>query len=266
MRSIANVNAKQRSHHPGLVAVLVLSILFCSAAAAKAERVRMVTNLGDIDVVLFEDAAPITVANFLRYVDAGKYVNSLIHRSVPGFVIQGGGYVIEGNQLSPVETYAPIVNEFQRSNVRGTIAMAKAPDAPNSATSQWFFNLADNSGYPRYLDTQNGGFTVFGEVMPRSLAVLDAIAAVPRYDAIEILNSAAFGTLPLLAPQVTAANLVIVSQVIRGVLDLADAVSGLQIVAGIPGPSPAVDVEINNDGRIGLEDVIQVLRKLAQSD
>ncbi len=98
----------------------------------------------------------ITVANFLRYAGRGDYnTNGIIHRSAPGFVIQGGGYAYE-DVTSPFGLYRyffhipkdpPIQNEFSpsRSNVRGTIAMAKLPGNPDSATSEWFFNLADNS-------------------------------------------------------------------------------------------------------------------------
>jgi cyclophilin family peptidyl-prolyl cis-trans isomerase len=98
---------------------------------------------------------------------------------VPGFVVQGGGFSItpEGNVLD-VPTYGPVQNEFGASNLRGTVAMAKVGGDPNSATSGWFFNLADNSAN---LDYQNGGFTVFGDV--DSMAAVDAIAALVTVNA-----------------------------------------------------------------------------------
>jgi cyclophilin family peptidyl-prolyl cis-trans isomerase len=107
----------------------------------------------------------------------------MFHRSVPGFVLQGGGIILRntpsGDQLQWVPTYAPIVNEFSsdRSNLFGTIAMAKTAAGPDSATSQWFFNLGNNSAN---LDYQNGGFTVFGHIVA-GLDVLLAIEALNVY-------------------------------------------------------------------------------------
>jgi len=165
-------------------ATLVMLLALALPAAANATMVRLTTSVGAIDIVLYDDAAPRTVANFLAYVNSGAYRGSFIHRSVPGFVIQGGGFVWDDTAKSvlAVPAYPPLVNEFaaSRSNRRGTIAMAKLGGDPNSATSQWFINLADNSAN---LDTQNGGFTVFGEVTAASMAVVDAIAALPRVNA-----------------------------------------------------------------------------------
>jgi cyclophilin family peptidyl-prolyl cis-trans isomerase len=117
----------------------------------------------------------------MNYVNDGDYNNSFFHRSVPGFVLQGGGFTFQNNLYGNVPTDAPIVNEFDpsRSNLRGTLAMAKTAAGPDSATSQWFFNLSDNSAN---LDTQNGGFTVFGEVLGDGMDVVDAISALPTYD------------------------------------------------------------------------------------
>ena len=158
---------------------------------------------GLINVLLFDQAgegAPATVQNFINYVNDDDYVNSIIHRSAPNFVVQGGGFTVENLQIGVVPSDPPVVNEFSsdRSNLRGTIAMAKlSPDAPSggpdSATNQWFFNLGDNSAN---LDNQNGGFTVFGEVLSDAdLAVIDAIADLPIFNGIS-LNSA-FSNLPL---------------------------------------------------------------------
>src|ERR1041384_5986650 len=121
------------------------------------------TPLGDIEVELFEDK-PVTTRNFINYVQSGLYKDGIFHRWVPGFVIQGGGvYVANRSTASPYFAYIPtftaITNEFKggphASNTYGTIAMAKTTNGPNTATSQWFFNLADNSSN---LDNQNGGF------------------------------------------------------------------------------------------------------------
>ena len=242
---------------------LCLSILWFGSPA-KAERVRMITSLGSIDIVLFDDIAPITVANFLSYVDDGAYNSSFIHRSIPGFVIQGGGYRYYNSKYYYVTKKDPIVNEFHLSNLRGTIAMAKVDGDPNSATSQWFFNLADNSA----LDTQNGGFTVFGQVTEQSLAVLDAIAALNVYDASTTLGSSAFSNLPLIGGQYLVMVLAVLYSGdidLSGTVDLADAVKGLQIMAGAATQGSYAYAEVDRDGRIGVEEILYILQKVSQS-
>jgi peptidyl-prolyl cis-trans isomerase A (cyclophilin A) len=140
---------------------------------------------GIINIVLFDQTvggAPLTVQNFQNYVSAGSYTNSFIHRSIPNFIVQGGGFTYNNSTLTTIPTNAPVQNEFssQRSNIRGTIAMAKLGSDPNSATDQWFFNLADNSSN---LNNQNGGFTVFGQALAANdLATIDAIAAIKTYN------------------------------------------------------------------------------------
>ena len=114
-----------------------------------------------MDMALFSNRTPVTRQNFLNYVAGGSYVNSFIHRSIPGFVIQGGASRIISNSIQPVVTAPAIVNEFGISNTLGTVSMAKLDSDPNSATSQWFVSLGANSDN---LDTQNSGFTVFGRV------------------------------------------------------------------------------------------------------
>ena len=197
-----------------------LLALFCAVSAAGLSAlsaasptvVRFHTSLGDIDVELYPDTTPNTVANFLGYVDRGDYTNSFIHRSVPGFIVQGGGYyVTSGRQTATIPTQSPVVNEPFYSNVRGTIAMAKLGGDPNSATDQWFFNLTDNSGN---LDNQNGGFTVFGKVRNDSgLAVVDAIAAL------QVVNAGSpFDQLPVInyrSGNVSVDNLCYVNSVTR---------------------------------------------------
>jgi len=159
-----------------------------------SNAVRMTTVLGNIDIALYGQQKPVTVANFMKYIDQGRYFvtnanpqksgQSFVHRSVPGFVIQGGGfiYTLDSSTNYSVLTFPAIQNEPGISNKRGTIAMAKISGDPNSATSQWFINLANNdaSGPPaRNLDTQNGGFTVFGRVVNGTMTAVDAIAALP---------------------------------------------------------------------------------------
>ncbi|MGA0846684.1 MAG: peptidylprolyl isomerase, partial [Luteolibacter sp.] len=114
-----------------------------------------------LDVALFSNRTPVTRANFLNYVNDGDYNNSFIHRSVPGFVIQGGGFRIGTSGIESVPVDAAIVNEFGISNTVATVSMAKLGGNPDSATSQWFVSLGANSDN---LDTQNEGFTVFGRV------------------------------------------------------------------------------------------------------
>jgi cyclophilin family peptidyl-prolyl cis-trans isomerase len=149
-----------------------------SSAAATPTHVRFVTTLGNIDVVLRPDVAPNTVANFLAYVNAGAYDMSFFHRVATGFVAQGGGYFVAGDTVEGISTGAPVANEYNLPNVRGTLAMAKLTNQPNSATSEWFFNLTDNSA--ALGPANDGGFTVFGAIDPSdaaSLSVMDAIAA-----------------------------------------------------------------------------------------
>jgi|tagenome__1003787_1003787.scaffolds.fasta_scaffold20972696_3 cyclophilin family peptidyl-prolyl cis-trans isomerase len=159
--------------------------------------VRFHTDLGEIDVILLQDVAPNTVTNFLHYVKRGDYDNSFIHRSPPHFVVQGGGYTWNGTQAVPIPTDPPVANEFHVSNRRGTLAMAKIANQPNSATSQWFFNESDaNADPPIGLDTQNGGFTVFGRIFTAAgFATMDTIGAVPVY-----VFQGAFDQVPLRDP------------------------------------------------------------------
>jgi cyclophilin family peptidyl-prolyl cis-trans isomerase len=143
-------------------------------------------SINYFDVELFDSEAPITVANFLQYVNNGNYDNTIIHRDATDFVMQGGGFTpqVDGGSvtaLNPIASYGQIQNEFSttRSNVSGTIAMAKLGNDPNSATSQWFVNLGDNSAN---LDEQNGGFTVFGKVLGEGMTLINAVNSLPTYD------------------------------------------------------------------------------------
>ena len=156
---------------------------------------------GNIPVELTPQGAPLTVSNFLAYADAGRYENSLIHRSArlgdgTPFVIQGGGFFFdfsgETTSIAPVPTFDAVLNEPNVSNTRGTIAMAKLGGDPDSATSQWFFNLSDNGPI---LDDQNGGFTVFGRVVGDGMEVVDAIANLSRFNLTQDFGSA-FGEVP----------------------------------------------------------------------
>tara|TARA_R110002153_G_scaffold3042_13_gene14555 strand:- start:14906 stop:15772 length:867 start_codon:yes stop_codon:yes gene_type:complete len=165
--------------------ILVSALCVLLSFNVQSTIVEIRTSLGTIEVNLFDNTTPKTVANFLTYVDSGAYANNVVHRSVSNFVVQGGGFQYTGpvslsasNQftLDVVETGQSVVNEPKLSNVRGTIAMAKTSN-PNSATSQWFINLSNNANS---LDvaTNAGGFTVFGQVIGNGMDVVDAIAAL----------------------------------------------------------------------------------------
>ncbi len=149
--------------------------------------------LGSFNIEMFDQAGeartrttPLTVANFANYVNAGRYLNNMIHRSIPNFVLQGGGFTARPvpDLFGNVTTFAQLQNEAGNTNIRGTIAMAKIGaeqpgGGPNSATSQWFVNLGNNSAN---LDFQNGGFTAFGRVIGSGMNVVDALAAIPTFD------------------------------------------------------------------------------------
>jgi cyclophilin family peptidyl-prolyl cis-trans isomerase len=168
-----------------LAAAWVLGTLISTGAMANVV-VNFNTSLGSFDVSLDDASAPVTVANFMSYLQSGAYEGSVVHRSVPGFVIQGGGFY---DNFAGVVSQAPIVNETKLPNVRGTIAMARTADL-NSATSQWFINTADNAT----LDTTK--YAVFGQVLGDGMKVVDAIAALPIYN-LSNFAGGAFGEVPL---------------------------------------------------------------------
>ena len=168
---------------PGLfITALLISAGLLLPVTAMATNVIIATPLGDIEIELLEEDAPKTVANFLEYVDSDSYKLTFIHRSVPGFIIQGGGFAFdaESGTASGIPTFPTVENEFKVSNTRGTLAMAKLDGDPDSASSQWFINLADNSAN---LDNANGGYTVFARVVGDGMQVADAIADLPIINA-----------------------------------------------------------------------------------
>lgn len=175
----------------------VLRLLLCLAllspfSVLAGTVVRVSTPMGDFHIELLDDTAPGTVTNFLNYVNSGAYNGTVVHRLVPGFVIQGGWLSFNESQQSffDLKPAANIRNEFQASNLRGTIAMAKVGGDPHSANSQWFINLQDNPE----LNTTNGGYTVFGRVLGSDMPVVDRIAALPPvtvlsgYDPFPLIN------------------------------------------------------------------------------
>jgi cyclophilin family peptidyl-prolyl cis-trans isomerase len=203
------------THHLKIIAVALAFLAACANLSASADYptiVRMTGGMGEFDIQLLDTTTPKTTANFLGYVQRGDFSNSIIHRSVPGFILQGGGFRLRTNEIVPVPTLAPVTNEPVFSNVRGTVAMAKLDGNPHSATSQWFINLSDENA--DNLDDQNGGFTVFGVVLGNGMVVADEIAALPTYNATKDLGGA-FGELPLRNPSLDVDSLVLFSNVRR---------------------------------------------------
>jgi cyclophilin family peptidyl-prolyl cis-trans isomerase len=156
-------------------AALVAPQVLASGTWLFNPQVTLKTSLGTIVVELYPNAAPVTVANHLAYVNAGFHDGLLFHRVMPGFVVQGGGFSPGLVQKAP--SYAPIQLESNNglSNDRGTLAMART-SVPESATSQFFINLVDNPGL-NYASPSSPGYAVFGKVLG-GLSVVDAIAAV----------------------------------------------------------------------------------------
>lgn len=170
-----------RSFSPGGAAVTVDLREHFGLPGVTGQVVQFDTDLGKFNVELNASAAPVTVTNFLSYVNAGRYTNSMIHRlaynyvSQQVFAVQGGGFKAQSG-LPNVSTFEPIPLESSLENVRGTIAMARTNDL-NSATSQWFINTRDNR--TSLLPGTNGGYAVFGLVLGTGMSVVDAIAALP---------------------------------------------------------------------------------------
>lgn len=203
--------------------LVFISALFALLSfSVQSTIVEIRTSLGIVEVNLFDNTTPETVANFLSYANSGSYANSVVHRSVSNFIIQGGGFTYTGPvavnsfSLDSISTGTPVANDPKLSNVRGTISMAKTSN-PDSATSQWFINLSNNANS---LDvaSNSGGFTVFGQVVGDGMQVVDAIAALT------LLNvGAPFGELPIRdytqtdvdnAAAITDDNLVVISDIV----------------------------------------------------
>jgi cyclophilin family peptidyl-prolyl cis-trans isomerase len=166
--------------HRPLIAAL-LSLFSVGLMAAPKPKVKLATSMGVIVLELEPDATPKTVENFLKYVKKGQYTGTIFHRVIPGFMIQGGGYV---DYLGKKRTDAPIPNEADRAlaaglkNRRGTVAMARTPD-PNSAAAEFFINVVDNPAldFKGKTSDQTWGYCVFGKVV-QGMDVVDRIKAV----------------------------------------------------------------------------------------
>ncbi|MFN4258931.1 MAG: peptidylprolyl isomerase [Gemmataceae bacterium] len=154
---------------------------YSTTAASSPDNplVLLQTNVGPIVVELYPDKAPITVKNFLTYVDNQHYDGTIFHRVIPTFMIQGGGF---NTKLVEKPTREPIPNEAANGllNQRGTLAMARTPD-PDSATAQFFINVVDNDFLDKQKSPDGFGYCVFGKVID-GMDVVDAIKDVPTAD------------------------------------------------------------------------------------
>lgn len=163
------------------ILLMLVGMLICVSACQPKKKettmtnptVTMKTNIGEIQIELFEDKAPVTVKNFLRYVDEKFYDHTIFHRVINGFMIQGGGFTTDMKQKP---THEPIKNEADNRvlNQKGTLAMARTSDV-NSATAQFFINVADNDFLNYRNSTASGmGYAVFGKVIS-GMDVVDKI-------------------------------------------------------------------------------------------
>jgi len=162
------------------LALVLVALGACAGPAKVPEpkpQVRLETTQGVIVIELEPERAPVSTANFLRYVDEGAYDGTIFHRVVPGFVVQAGGYTPELEELPSHET---IVNEWRNglTNARGSVGMARETD-PDSATRQWYINLRDNEQLDVAREQTGGaGYAVFGHVV-EGMNVVDYIASAP---------------------------------------------------------------------------------------
>lgn len=203
------------------VALLVSLLLLSLNTAGAGTLAQFRTVFGDIELELYDQDKPVTVQNFKRYIQSGRYQDGFSHRLVPNFVIQGGGFTMTNRgtgspAILDVPTYPPITNEFsvgrRFSNTYGTIAMAKLGGNTNSATSQWFINLTNNA----FLDAAdaNNLFVVFGQVV-RGTNILNILKNFQYWNGTQTSNlvydwGSPFETLPLLYPSLAESSFLFV--------------------------------------------------------
>ena len=151
------------------------------ASPASGDLVIIETSMGTIKARLHGDTAPITTKNFLSYVDEKFYDETIFHRVIPNFMVQGGGFALADSTPKEKITRDPIRNESPKSrkNLRGTLAMARTPD-PHSASAQFFINVVDNAMLD-HPNSQGEGYAVFGEVI-EGMEIADKIVAVPTFE------------------------------------------------------------------------------------
>src|SRR5215467_14539342 len=173
----------------------------CMAAAKGNPMVLISTSLGDIKVELYPDKAPETVKNFLQYVDAGYYDNTIFHRVIPGFMIQGGGLTADMQDKHEGQR-APIKNESSNglTNEVGTLAMART-SAPDSATSQFFINTKNNDFLNKDKAQDSVGYAVFGKVV-------EGMDVVKKIEAVKTTTKAPHQNVPVDAVTIKSAKVV----------------------------------------------------------
>ena len=163
-----------------MIAIILIGVCTMNNLEANENvNVKIITNKGTIELELYADKAPITVENFVKYANDGFFNGTVFHRVINNFMIQGGGFTIEGDHKT--DTYDQIQNEADNklSNENGTIAMARTNN-PHSATSQFFINVKDNS-FLDHTDKKRGwGYCVFGKVT-KGMDIVDAIKVVPTH-------------------------------------------------------------------------------------
>jgi len=162
-----------------ILATILMMISYIVAEENNVINLEMKTSLGVIKLELYPDKAPVTVENFVKYVNDGFFDGLIFHRIIDNFMIQGGGFDQEGNHKTA--TYEPIQNEADNglSNLTGTIAMART-NYPHSATSQFFINVADNTFLDHQDKKQGWGYCVVGKVT-EGMEVVNKIKAVPTH-------------------------------------------------------------------------------------
>ncbi len=213
-------NPNPQSPTPRLTSWAIALVLLATLAHPQAGTLAQFrTVFGDIELELYDQDKPVTVQNFLRYVQDGGYDGLFVHRLAPGFVVQAGAYFTTNQVDSPVlrvPVYGTITNEYSVgrtfSNTYGTIAMARVGGQTNSATSQWFINLGNNAG----LDAVDGGFTVFGRTVA-GFQVLETLNAFRSgagtngvWDLRNYFQDGAMGEFPLLYASLQYTNLLYV--------------------------------------------------------
>ena len=225
----------------GLLAWFTLIVATSSHAGT---IVRVSTSLGDYSIELLDDIPPATVQNFLNYVNRNDYNGTYLHRVVDSFVAQGGAYRFQLS-VGPIDvaTDPPVINEFNVSNTRGTVAMAKVDGDPDSATNQWFVNLIDNSAN---LDSNNSGFTVFGNVLGSGMDILDAINDLATVNLGTKAPSAPYFTLTYSNPNDFVYINVEVMQRFTGAPRVFESVSGLLITSvSLDGDESLISLNFN---------------------
>lgn len=222
-----------------VAACIAVLVVLLPRAAFGGTLVTLQTSLGDVEIELFDEEAPQTVANFLNYVNDGDYQNTFIHRSAPGFVIQGGGYTYRFGNVGSVPTDDPVVSEAGVSNQRGTVAMARLSGDADSATSQWYINLVDNSS------TLDGDYTVFGQVLGNGMDIIDQIAELDVWT-----FSDPFSNLPLIdyngTDGISRDHLVMTDVIVSGSYQLNEGYSGAWFYPETAGQGSFIDIDTDS--------------------